>query len=69
VRYLVQGLADPGPDAAGSIWADKAFGSAHPRLCQFVFCDGSVKALPVNINITTLQLLGVRNDGQAIPDY
>jgi prepilin-type processing-associated H-X9-DG protein len=67
-RFLVPTTADPGPDAAG-VWADKAFGSPHSGVCQFVFCDGSVKALPVSINITTLQLLGMRSDGQPIPDY
>jgi prepilin-type processing-associated H-X9-DG protein len=69
LRPLVPTIDDPGPDPNGKVWADKAFGSAHPGVCQFVFCDGSVKALPVSININTLQLLGVRNDGQVIPEY
>jgi prepilin-type N-terminal cleavage/methylation domain-containing protein/prepilin-type processing-associated H-X9-DG protein len=69
LRPLVPGTDDPGRDANGSLWADKAFGSAHSGVCQFVFCDGSVKALPVTINLNTLQLLAVRNDGQVIPDY
>jgi prepilin-type processing-associated H-X9-DG protein len=69
LRPIVPTIADPGRDANGNTWADKAFGSWHPGLCQFVFCDGSVKGLPVNININTLQLLGVRDDGQVIPDY
>jgi prepilin-type N-terminal cleavage/methylation domain-containing protein/prepilin-type processing-associated H-X9-DG protein len=69
IRYLVPTIQDPGPDANGKVWANKAFGSHHPGVCQFVFCDGSVKALPVTININTLQLLGVRNDGQVIPEY
>ncbi|HLJ92450.1 MAG TPA: DUF1559 domain-containing protein, partial [Gemmataceae bacterium] len=61
LRPLVPTIEDPGRDANGSLWADKAFGSWHPGVCLFVFCDGSVKALPVTININTLQLLGVRN--------
>jgi prepilin-type N-terminal cleavage/methylation domain-containing protein/prepilin-type processing-associated H-X9-DG protein len=69
IRALVPSPADPGRDANGNQWADKAFGSWHPGVCQFVFCDGSVKAIPVTININTLQLLGVRNDGQVIPAY
>jgi prepilin-type N-terminal cleavage/methylation domain-containing protein len=69
VRPLVASIQDPGPDANGRVWADKAFGSHHPGICQFVFCDGSVKPLQVTINVNTLQLLGVRNDGQPIPDY
>jgi prepilin-type processing-associated H-X9-DG protein len=69
IRALVPTKNDPGPDANGKVWADKAFGSWHTGLVQFVFCDGSVHALPTSININTLQLLGVRNDGQPIPDY
>jgi prepilin-type N-terminal cleavage/methylation domain-containing protein len=69
VRPIVPSIDDPGRDASGSVWADKAFGSWHPGLCQFVFCDASVHTLPVNIDVTTIQLLAVRNDGQPIPDY
>jgi prepilin-type N-terminal cleavage/methylation domain-containing protein/prepilin-type processing-associated H-X9-DG protein len=69
LRPLVRTITDPGRDSNGRIWADKAFGSWHTGVCQFVFCDGSVKGLPVGIDIHTLQLLGVRNDGQVIPDY
>jgi prepilin-type N-terminal cleavage/methylation domain-containing protein/prepilin-type processing-associated H-X9-DG protein len=69
IRPIVPSKDDPGRDANGNLWADKAFGSWHTGLCQFVFCDGSVHTLPVNIDITTLQLLAVRNDGQVIPDY
>ena len=69
IRALVSSKNDPGRDANGALWADKAFGSWHTGICQFVFCDGSVKAIPTNININTLQLLAVRNDGQVIPDY
>jgi prepilin-type processing-associated H-X9-DG protein len=69
LRPLVTGTTDPGRDANGSLWADKAFGSWHSGVCQFVFCDGSVKALPTSIDINTLQLLGVRNDGLVIPNY
>jgi prepilin-type processing-associated H-X9-DG protein len=45
------------------------FGSYHPGVCQFVFCDGSVHALPVSIDRRTLGLLACRNDGQPIPNY
>jgi prepilin-type N-terminal cleavage/methylation domain-containing protein/prepilin-type processing-associated H-X9-DG protein len=69
LRPLVPSMADPGPNANGTAWADKAFGSWHTGVCQFVFCDGSVKALSVNIDVNTLQLLAVRNDGKAIPSY
>jgi prepilin-type N-terminal cleavage/methylation domain-containing protein/prepilin-type processing-associated H-X9-DG protein len=39
------------------------FGGPHTGVCQFVFADGSVHALSVNINLQLLTLLGVRNDG------
>ena len=42
------------------------FGSWHPGLCQFVFADGHVLALPNSTDMTTLQLLSCRNDGQVI---
>jgi prepilin-type N-terminal cleavage/methylation domain-containing protein/prepilin-type processing-associated H-X9-DG protein len=45
------------------------FGSRHPHLCQFVFCDGSVQALSTSIDPVTLGLLAQRDDGRVIPDY
>jgi len=42
------------------------FGSYHPGVCQFVFCDGAVKAISVSIDATTLGLLAQRDDGQPI---
>lgn len=50
----------------GKSWV---FGSYHPGICQFVFCDGSVHALPVTIDPHVLGLLASRNDGQVIPPY
>jgi prepilin-type N-terminal cleavage/methylation domain-containing protein/prepilin-type processing-associated H-X9-DG protein len=69
LRPLVPGIADPGPDKNGKMWADKAFGSWHPGVCQFVFCDGSVQAIAVTADLNTLQLLAQRSDGQVIPPY
>lgn len=45
------------------------FGSHHPGVCQFVFCDGSVHALVSSIDPVVLGLLSQRNDGRVIPDY
>ncbi len=42
------------------------FGSKHPSVCQFVFCDGSVKAVRNSIDIDNLGRLASRNDGQVI---
>jgi prepilin-type N-terminal cleavage/methylation domain-containing protein len=38
------------------------FGSAHFNSCCFVFCDGSVNWIRYNIDATTYQSLGCRND-------
>jgi hypothetical protein len=45
------------------------FGSRHPLVCQFVYCDGSVRALQKSIDPMTLGLLAQRDDGQPIPAY
>jgi prepilin-type N-terminal cleavage/methylation domain-containing protein len=42
------------------------FGSYHAGLCQFVFGDGSVRALQTSIGTSTLGLLACRNDGKPI---
>jgi prepilin-type N-terminal cleavage/methylation domain-containing protein len=45
------------------------FGSYHPGLCQFVFGDGSVRALSNATDPGVLALLANIADGQPIPDY
>jgi prepilin-type N-terminal cleavage/methylation domain-containing protein len=52
----------PGGDA---VYAKK-FGSWHTAVCQFAFGDGSVKAINVNIDETTLGQLACRHDGLVI---
>ena len=42
------------------------FGSAHPGICLFVFCDGSVRSLGLAIDKITFNSLGSRNDGAAV---
>ena len=44
------------------------FGSWHPGVCQFVFVDGSVRAVKNSIAGSTLGLLANRADGQPIPE-
>mgnify|MGYP001228722508 CR=1 FL=1 len=39
------------------------FGSAHPGICQFAMCDGSVQTMNTDIDINTLGRLAQRNDG------
>jgi prepilin-type N-terminal cleavage/methylation domain-containing protein/prepilin-type processing-associated H-X9-DG protein len=56
----VSGTWRPGRDA---VWC-KRFGSWHPGVCQFVFCDGSVKAVRTSIDEVLLSWLACRYDGQ-----
>jgi prepilin-type N-terminal cleavage/methylation domain-containing protein len=60
---------NPKGDPARSIdnWAlEFAFKSRHPGGTSFVFGDGSVHFLSESIDIKLYQLLGCRNDGQAV---
>jgi prepilin-type processing-associated H-X9-DG protein len=57
------------PLAASSDDSGWKFGSAHPNVVQFVFCDGSVRPLLKSIDPVTLGLLANRCDGQPIPAY
>lgn len=43
------------------------FGSPHAGVCQFVFGDGSVRALTTSIDTALLGNLACRNDGNPIP--
>lgn len=53
-----------GPTGSGQ------FGSWHSGICQFVFGDGSVRALSVAIDLNALGYLANRQDGQTITaDY
>ena len=45
------------------------YGSSHPGVCQFVFGDGSVRALSLTTDKATLGLLAHPTDGQVIPPY
>jgi prepilin-type N-terminal cleavage/methylation domain-containing protein/prepilin-type processing-associated H-X9-DG protein len=45
------------------------FGSRHTQVVQFCFADGHVRSLADSIDPYTLELLGMRNDGQVIPDF
>ena len=56
------------PDDLDGPWHCK-FGSYHPGICQFAFTDGHVAALKNSTDMTVLNKLAVRNDGQIIGDY
>jgi hypothetical protein len=44
------------------------FGSWHTGVCQFVFGDGSVRALANSTAVTILTLIARPDDGQVIPN-
>jgi prepilin-type processing-associated H-X9-DG protein len=46
--------------------ANSSFGSAHPGVVQFVYCDGSVRGLILETDLTTLTRFVVRNDGEVV---
>jgi prepilin-type N-terminal cleavage/methylation domain-containing protein/prepilin-type processing-associated H-X9-DG protein len=56
----------PPQDQNGAL-ANSSFGGPHTGLCQFVFCDGSVKAVRTSVDLQSLTYLITRNDGQVIP--
>jgi prepilin-type N-terminal cleavage/methylation domain-containing protein len=45
---------------------DDIFGGPHTGVCLFAFCDGSVHAISLTIDVTNLGRLANRNDGQII---
>ncbi|HJZ94668.1 MAG TPA: DUF1559 domain-containing protein [Gemmataceae bacterium] len=45
------------------------FGGQHPQVVQFVFADGHVARVPEFTNPFTLELLGMRDDGQVVPEF
>lgn len=47
---------------------NQRFGSYHPGICQFLFGDGSVKALTNTLNETTLGLMINIKDGTPLPN-
>lgn len=54
------------PDIQSLPEANSSFGGPHPGVCQFVYCDGSVKALSITADLQTLSNLATRNDGNAV---
>jgi prepilin-type N-terminal cleavage/methylation domain-containing protein/prepilin-type processing-associated H-X9-DG protein len=58
--------AGAGAPLARGIQGGGDFGSYHPGVCNFVLCDGSVRALSVAIDQVNLGRLANRHDGQVI---
>jgi hypothetical protein len=65
---VVARFAGPGfgfarsPDEA----VNRNFGGLHPGVCQFVYADGSVHAIPVEISEAVLGQLANRQEGLAL---
>ena len=54
-----------GPDDT-SLYHATRFGSDHPGVCQFAYCDGSVRALSNSMPTTILAAMTQRDDGQVV---
>jgi hypothetical protein len=66
---LAKGPNDVSPSTRGDAFYARRFGSWHPQVCQFVFCDGRVQAIRTSIDPVNLRRLAVRNDGEPIAPY
>jgi len=55
-------------DQSGSAAYRCLFGSAHPGIVHFAFCDGHVGGVSTNIDALTHRYLGERNDQQVLDD-
>jgi hypothetical protein len=58
----------PAWDRADMSDFDTRFGSSHTMIAQFVYCDGSVKAINYSIALPVFQGLCHREDGTALPE-
>jgi prepilin-type N-terminal cleavage/methylation domain-containing protein len=65
---LALGPGDIAPSTNGdtNVTTATKFGSWHPGVTGFVFCDGSVHFLRNSLNTTTLERLAIRSDGQVV---
>jgi prepilin-type N-terminal cleavage/methylation domain-containing protein len=65
----VLNIYSPDPIWNAQVTNNRSFGSRHTGVCQFVLCDGSVRAFSNSISVSTLTLLSQRADGQVIPNF
>lgn len=54
------------PEDQTGVDANSSFGGPHRGFCQFVFCDGTVRAVPLSIDLQPLTNLIRRDDGNAV---
>jgi prepilin-type N-terminal cleavage/methylation domain-containing protein len=55
-----------GPDDT-SLYHATRFGSSHPQVCQFAFCDGSTRVLSNDVATDILAAMTQRDDGKPLP--
>jgi type II secretory pathway pseudopilin PulG len=55
-----------GDGTGGQPYWGNLFGSQHPSVTQFVFCDGSVRAVQVNVDLVVYESAATRNQGESI---
>lgn len=48
---------------------NEQFGSSHTGICQFAFCDGSIRTLDVDLSVDVLSALSTRSGGELLPSY
>src|SRR5262245_11204440 len=63
---LATGPNDVTPSVNADAFYARRFGSYHTGVCQFVFGDGSTRAIRTSIDTTNLRRFAVRNDGEVI---
>ncbi|WP_439630292.1 DUF1559 family PulG-like putative transporter [Gemmata sp.] len=59
-------IADPKTSTTSPVPSNQCFGGPHTGVCMFTLADGSVRAIPSNLDIAVLQNLGVPNDGNVV---
>jgi prepilin-type N-terminal cleavage/methylation domain-containing protein len=52
------------PDNQSGALANTTFGGPHPGICQFVFCDGSIRSLALDTSLEVLTGLVTRSGGE-----
>ncbi|MCE9530888.1 MAG: DUF1559 domain-containing protein, partial [Planctomycetes bacterium] len=56
----------PNDKTSGQARWQRIFGSYHPGVCNFVFCDGSVRSISNSTNSDVLRRLGTKDDGEVV---
>jgi prepilin-type N-terminal cleavage/methylation domain-containing protein len=54
------------PNDQTGVEANTSFGGPHLGVCQFVLCDGTVRAIPIGTSLQNLSNLIARNDGNIV---